>query len=284
MERRSVYLVLPFALGLLLTACGSRKPVEAQIPQADKPSPIQQQPQAMNVPQQQASSAQPAFAEGAPPQPAPARMPDRSLEAEPAPVQAAPMQSRREPAPASVEPAPRRAAAARFAGVSIPSGAILDVRIDETLDTRKNRAGDRFDATLTRPVVVDGRSIIPRGTHFTGHVVESRSSGRLKGRAELSLRLDSFEFAGQRYEIDTSYVARQSGGHKKRNWTLIGGGSGLGTALGAIAGGPAGALIGAGAGAGAGTAGAVITGKKQVRLRAETPLAFTLRRPVPLGD
>ncbi|HLH00667.1 MAG TPA: hypothetical protein VKX49_30455 [Bryobacteraceae bacterium] len=78
-------------------------------------------------------------------------------------------------------------------------------------------------------------------------------------------------------------MARASGGHKKRNWSLIGGGSGLGAALGAIAGGPSGALIGAGAGAGAGTAGAVFTGKKNVRLPVETPLAFTLREPVTLA-
>jgi hypothetical protein len=54
----------------------------------------------------------------------------------------------------------------------------------------------------------------------------------------------------------------------------------LGGAIGAIAGGPKGALIGAGAGAGAGTAGAAITGKKQVGVVSETPLRFTLEAAV----
>lgn len=170
------------------------------------------------------------------------------------------------------------------AEISIPAGTPIDVRLQETIDTKRNRAGDSFDATLTQAILVDQQTVIPRGTRFTGHLIESKPSGRLKGRAELSLSLDSFELNGRSYEIRTTHVARASGGHKKRNWTLIGGGSGLGTALGAIAGGPAGALIGAGAGAGAGTAGAVFTGKKNVRLPVETPLAFTLRAPVVLAN
>jgi len=185
------------------------------------------------------------------------------------------------PSSPPIPPASRESAPPAF---SIPAGTLIDVRLQETIDTKRNRAGDPFDATLTRAILVDQQTVIPRGTRCTGHLIESKPSGRLKGRAELSLSLDSFELNGRSYEIRTTHVARASGGHKKRNWTLIGGGSGLGTALGAIAGGPAGALIGAGAGAGAGTAGAVFTGKKNVRLPVETPLAFTLRAPVVLAN
>jgi hypothetical protein len=168
--------------------------------------------------------------------------------------------------------------------ISIPAGTILDVRLEQTLDTKRNRPGDRFTATLTRPVILDGQTVIPRGTPCTGHLTESKPSGRFKGRALMSLSLDSFELYGRHHEIRTTHVARESGGHKKRNWAFIGGGSGVGTAIGALAGGPAGALIGAGAGAGAGTAGAAITGKKNVRLPVETPLAFSLRASVTLAN
>jgi len=98
----------------------------------------------------------------------------------------------------------------------------------------------------------------------------------------MSLSLDSFELNGKKYEISTSHAARQSGSHKKRNLLAIGGGAAGGAAIGALAGGPTGALIGAGAGAGAGTAGAAFTGKKNVRIPAETPLSFQLRDPVQL--
>jgi len=168
--------------------------------------------------------------------------------------------------------------------VAIPAGTVFRVRLEETLDTRRNRAGDRFTATLVRPVVENGTAIIPRGARCTGHLAESKPSGRLKGHARLILSLDSFELNGRPYAIKTTGVARQSGGHKKRNLALIGGGTGVGAAVGAIAGGPAGALIGAGAGGAAGTAGAVITGKKNVRLPVETVLAFSLRAPVSVSD
>ena len=76
----------------------------------------------------------------------------------------------------------------------------------------------------------------------------SDESGRLKGRADLGVTLDSFELHGKSYKIETSSQSRVSKGHKKRNTALIGGGAGLGAALGAMAGGGKGALIGAGAG------------------------------------
>ncbi len=129
-------------------------------------------------------------------------------------------------------------------------------------------------------MVVDGRVILPRGTVFSGHVVESKPSGRLRGRAYLSLALDSFRMHGRAYAIRTAADVRTSGSHKKRNLAYIGGGSGGGAAIGAIAGGGVGALIGAGAGAAAGTTTAIITGRKQVTLPVETPMVFTLRSRV----
>ena len=192
-----------------------------------------------------------------------------------------------QPADAVPPPAPNSAANYERVpsnAISIPAGTILDVRLEQTLDTKRNRAGDRFTATLTRPIILDGQTVIPRGTPCTGHLTESKPSGRFKGRAVMSLSLDSFELYGRHHEIRTTHVGRESGGHKKRNWAFIGGGSGAGAAIGALAGGPAGALIGAGAGAGAGTAGAAITGKKNVRLPVETPLAFSLRAPVTLAN
>jgi len=285
--KRTLWLVPALVTSTLLIGCGNRQsaqPVAQQVPQplvGDQPAPA---PQLAVSPQ--AGPPQTTMPQGVPPQvppaveqPAnngtvpPAQAPARYQRMHDERAEAAPPESERPPAEAERPPA----------AMTIPAGTALDVRLQETIDTKRNRAGDRFDATLTRPIVVDRETVVPRGTAFSGHLIESRPSGRLKGHAELSLSLDSFELNGRRYEIRTTHVARASGGHKKRNWTLIGGGSGLGTALGAIAGGPAGALIGAGAGAGAGTAGAVFTGKKNVRLPVETPLAFTLREPVSLA-
>jgi hypothetical protein len=128
------------------------------------------------------------------------------------------------------------------------------------------------------PVQVDGQTMVPEGTGFSGHVTTAAASGRLRGRAFIGLKLDSFRLNGREYVVETSSVQRVSASHKKRNALLIAGGAGLGAAIGALAGGGKGAVIGAGAGAG--TAGAAATGRRQVGIGAETPLRFTLRASV----
>jgi hypothetical protein len=163
-------------------------------------------------------------------------------------------------------------------------GTRVRVRLAQTLDTKRNRAGDRFSATLDEPLVVGDRVAVPRGTPFEGHVVTSAESGRFKGRAALALRLDSFTLRGVTYDVATNRPSRMSRGHKKRNWLWIGGGSGGGAAIGAIAGGGTGALIGAGAGAAAGTVGAAFTGKRHVTLPVESPVTFALQAPVAVGS
>jgi hypothetical protein len=171
-------------------------------------------------------------------------------------------------------------AAQHVSDLVIPAGSRLQVRVNGELDTKKNKAGDQFSGVLETPVAVGDLVALPRGTSFHGRVVSSSRSGRLEGRAVLALALDGFELNGVQYAIDTRSNARSSGGHKKRNWGLIGGGSGLGAAIGALAGGGSGALIGAGAGAAAGLGGAALTGKKDIVVPAETMLSFVLRDDV----
>jgi hypothetical protein len=163
---------------------------------------------------------------------------------------------------------------------NIPPGTLLRVRIDRTVGTKHNRAGERFTATLNTPVIADGREAIPRATLFTGHLTNAKHSGRFKGRAVIGLTLDSFTLDNETYRIDTGSDMRRSKGHKKRNFLFMGGGAGGGAAIGAAAGGGAGALIGAGAGAAAGATTAFFTGRKNISIPAETLLTFRLRQSV----
>lgn len=167
--------------------------------------------------------------------------------------------------------------------ITIPQGTIVRVRLDQAVDTRRNRAGDTFTATLDEPLVSGDRVVVPQGTEFAGHVVASRDSGRFKGRAVLSLKLDSFTLNGETYDVMSNDASRVSGGHKKRNWLWFGGGSGGGALIGAAAG-PEGALIGAGAGGAAGFVGAAITGKKHIYLPVETEVRFSLQSPVEVDE
>lgn len=186
-----------------------------------------------------------------------------------------PAQPAASPAPAEPAPPPP---------ITLPAGSSVRVRLNRTLDTRTDRLGERFTATLDEPLVSGDRVAVPKGTEFDGHIVGLRHAGRFKGRAMLSLQLDSFTLNGETYDVMSNDATRVSRGHKKRNWLWIGGGSGGGAAIGALAGGGAGALIGAGAGAGAGVVGAAITGEKHVTLPAETPVRFTLRSSVEVAE
>jgi hypothetical protein len=162
----------------------------------------------------------------------------------------------------------------------LPAGTPLRVRIGQSLDTGRNRSGDHFQASLAAPVTIQGKVVLPAGTGIRGHVTSARPSGRLRGRGHIALALDSFEFKGRTHPIATSPVSRTTRSHKRRNFGLIGGGSGAGALIGGLAGGGKGALIGAGAGAVAGTAGAAVTGRKQVHIPAESVFTFRLKGPV----
>lgn len=163
---------------------------------------------------------------------------------------------------------------------TLPAGTHVQVRLSQSLDTRREKPGTPFVAHLAAPVTHDGEVIFERGALCRGHVVESKPSGRLKGRAVISLSLDSIQSRGRTYTLVTSDPAFVGKRHRNRNLILIGGGAGTGAGIGAIAGGGVGALIGAGAGAAAGTAGALITGKKNLHLAPETRVSFALRQPL----
>jgi hypothetical protein len=183
-------------------------------------------------------------------------------------------------APPAAQPEPAPPSAPVREEVVIPGGTALHVRLDSSLDTRRNHAGDAFTATLSHSVTMPGETLLPAGTRFRGHLTEAAPSGRLEGRPVLALTLDSFRMEGREYPLRTSSVERVGPAHKKRNAFLIGGGAGLGAAIGAIAGGGKGAAIGGLAGAGAGTAGAAATGKEELAIPAESALVFTMRAPV----
>jgi len=163
--------------------------------------------------------------------------------------------------------------------IVLPAGTELNVRINRPLDTNHDPAGTQFTATISAPVMHKGEIVVPQGALCRGHLVESKNSGRLKGRAVMSLALDSVEFQGRTYPIAAFGPGLATSNHKKRNLKWIGGGSAGGTVLGALVGGGTGAAVGLGLGAVAGTAGAAATGEKQVYVAAETPMTFKLQKP-----
>ncbi len=167
--------------------------------------------------------------------------------------------------------------------VTVPERTAIRVTLDQSVATNRSKPGDHFVATVSEPVVINGKTVIPQGARAKGLVVESRESGRLMRRARLRLALQTVDVNGQNYDVRTYSHPRIGRDHKKRNWAWIGGGAAGGAAIGALAGGGTGALIGGPIGAGAGVTVALVTGKKDIKLRAETPLRFELAQPVTIN-
>ena len=164
--------------------------------------------------------------------------------------------------------------------VTLPEGTAVHVRLDNALASNQARSGDQFSATVSEPVVEDGKTVIPQGAPARGLVVEARESGRLMGTPRLRLKLTEVEVGDKFYDLSTASNYRVGHGHLKRNLAWIGGGGAGGAVIGALAAGGKGALIGGPVGAGVGTAVAFMTGKRDIRLPAEAALTFHLANPV----
>src|SRR5262245_45474089 len=57
--------------------------------------------------------------------------------------------------------------------INLPPGTEVVVRSTQPLGSKQNRTGDVFNAIVDRAVVLDGRSIIPRGARAVGRVMEA---------------------------------------------------------------------------------------------------------------
>lgn len=164
--------------------------------------------------------------------------------------------------------------------VVVPPSTPIHVTLNSALSSNHSNPGDHFGATVSQPVVIDGKTVIPKGAEATGVVVDSLPSGKMDRRAHLLVALESVIVAGNKYKIRTASNATIERHHRKHDLSLIGSGAGAGAIIGAIAGAGAGALIGAPIGAGAGTAAALFTNKHNIRFAPETPMTFQLARPV----
>jgi hypothetical protein len=69
-------------------------------------------------------------------------------------------------------------------------GTTFNATLDDTLDTRKTRAGDTVTAEIAEDVSYERCMIFPKGTKVTGHVVRVTSAGRGKAGSAIFMQFD----------------------------------------------------------------------------------------------
>jgi hypothetical protein len=164
--------------------------------------------------------------------------------------------------------------------IELPAGTNLVVRMIDGVDSERNGIGETFAASLDEPVMINGQPAIPRGSDVIVKLVDSKESGKLTGRAEVALNLQSIKVNGRAVDVNTQSVSRVSDPRGARTAKVAGGTAAVGAIIGAIAGGGKGAAIGAGAGGAAGAGVEMATKGQRVRIPSETRLTFVLDNPV----
>jgi outer membrane lipoprotein SlyB len=172
---------------------------------------------------------------------------------------------------------------ATLVSITIPAGTLISVRTIDVIDSTKNQIGDRFQASLAVPLMVDGKVVVAKGTDVYGRLAESKGSGTFTGRSQLRLELTAIVMNGKTLPVVTGEyeLIGKSQGASTAKRTI--GGAALGSIFGAIAGGGEGAAIGAGAGAAVGAGSEITTKGDQVKVPSETLLDFTLQQDVPIA-
>jgi type IV secretion system protein VirB10 len=182
----------------------------------------------------------------------------------------------------------------------IPKGAHALLKLVNSISSRTAREGDYVYLRTASPIVADGTVIVPVDSYVTGVVTHAKRSGRVTGRAELSIRIETLTLASGKVVkmtptltsvdsegTDQKVVGKESeikqGGSKGADAEKIATTGGVGAAIGGLADRSwRGAGIGAGAGAGVGLATVLLTRGKEVDLHQGATIDVVFDRAIPM--
>ena len=179
--------------------------------------------------------------------------------------------------------------------ILVPAGTRLPLVLHNGISTRNAHPGDPLYFETLYPVMVGERIAIPAGSYVSGEITGTRRPGRVKGRGEIMMRLNSMILpngyvvsflatpagadTGGAEEIDNEGKIK-SAGNKAGDAKTIGIGTAAGAGIGAAAAGVKGAGIGAGIGAVAGITTVLLTRGPELQLPRGTTVDISLDRPL----
>lgn len=180
----------------------------------------------------------------------------------------------------------------------IPKGTHVLLRMVNSINTRTAGEGDQVYLQTASPITADGQILIPTGSYVQGVVSHTKRSGKVAGRAELGIRLESLTLpsgkalkisprlssvdsneTSQKVEQEENIIKQGSdyGRDAKQIAILAGSGAGIG---GLADRSWQGAGIGAGAGGGVGFATTLLTRGREVELRHGSTLDVVFDRAI----
>jgi hypothetical protein len=179
----------------------------------------------------------------------------------------------------------------------VPAGTALMVRLDTTLATFSNRAGDPFQGKVTQAVVVNGSTLIPVGATVEGRVTKVSEPRRIAGKPTIGILPEAVILpTGERYFLDATLIDTNIRGtdvnsegqfkgisHDRHDTLEQGGGTAGGMLIGGLVGGPVGMLVGGAIGAGGSTTYWLVNHRSAI-LPAGTELTLELNRPLSMGS
>jgi glucose/arabinose dehydrogenase len=84
--------------------------------------------------------------------------------------------------------------------ITLPKGTAISAAARQTLATDKNKVGDTFAASLTAPIQVEGKTVIPKGAQVICRIVKIK-------KHELKVTLASVVIHGKSYALDSNSIA-----------------------------------------------------------------------------
>ena len=194
----------------------------------------------------------------------------------------------------------------------IPEGTELQLSLDEPLSSKLNDVGDMVVATVRRDVVVEGRTLLPKGAEVTGRVALANPAGRPFKGGKLHVTFDRVRIDGieqklsvvvksaSDFDADTKVKANSegtlkegtSGGTLLSNVGTAAGIGGIGVTIAILAGtrdtgggyyggfSQESAIVGASIMGASVVAGVLLTKGKEVRLSPGTIIRVKLERPL----
>jgi len=180
----------------------------------------------------------------------------------------------------------------------IPQGAHLLLRLENSVSTRTAKEGDYVYLKTASPIAVNGEIVVPVNSYVQGVVAQTKRSGKVSGRAQLAIRLETLtlpqgkvvKFAPHLSSVDDGGSGQKVTGSENtveqaptvgKDAERIAILAGTGASIGGIADRSwQGAGIGAAAGSAVGLATVLLTRGKEVELRQGSTLDVVFDRPV----